>query len=115
MSTQAVRWPLRMTRTYQNTNNSSIAYSKCLNHGCLNLHVAPPRSPLHIPHSRFHPQLRILLVRPPHKPVHRLSSRLAQALVKDTLESKLGVAFVDADLGGDLKEAVGPSHVLLEG
>jgi hypothetical protein len=50
-------------------------------------------------------------VSPPYKSLHRLSLCLAQSLIKDALESKLSIAFIDADFSGDLKEAVGGAHV----
>lgn len=42
-------------------------------------------------------------MQPLAKSINRLLLRLAQSLVKDALESKFGVAFVDVDFGRDLE------------
>jgi hypothetical protein len=54
-------------------------------------------------------------MQPLAKPTDRLLLRLSQSLVKDALESKLGVAFIDVDLGLDLEQAVRGSDVALQG
>jgi hypothetical protein len=49
-------------------------------------------------------------MQPLAKRTNRLLLRLSQSLVKDALESKLGVAFVGVDLGRDLEQAIrGPN------
>jgi hypothetical protein len=54
-------------------------------------------------------------MQPLAKPTDRLLLRLSQSLVKDALESKLGVAFVDVDLGRDLEQAVRGPDVAFQG
>ena len=54
-------------------------------------------------------------MQPLAKPINRLFLRLAQSLVKDALESELGVAFVDVDFGRDLEQAVRGPDVALQG
>lgn len=54
-------------------------------------------------------------MQPLAKPTNRLLLRLAQSLVKDALEPKLGVAFVDVDLRRDLEQAVRGPDVAFQG
>jgi hypothetical protein len=54
-------------------------------------------------------------MQPLAKPINWLLLRLAQSLVKDALQSKLGVAFVDVDLGRDLEQAVRGPDVAFQG